>query len=95
MLLQLAGLGIGFVGFYIVFQFGGFCSVVEVDGVVSGAEVGDGLDLLLVVPCVCLGDAGSAAGPGQLLLASMASVVAGGISFPCLPGWCRVSECLF
>ena len=30
---------------------------------------------------VCLGDAGSAAGPGQLSLVSMASVVAGGIRF--------------
>ena len=64
MLPQLASLGLGFVFLNIVFQFGGFCSVVEVDGVVSDAEVGDGLDSL--VPCVCLGDAGSAAGPGQL-----------------------------
>ena len=30
---------------------------------------------------VCLGEAGSAAGPGQLSLVSMASVVVGGIRF--------------
>ena len=43
MLPQLAGLGLGFVSFDINFQFDGLCSVVEVDGVGSDAEVGDGL----------------------------------------------------
>ena len=37
--------------------------------------------VLDAVAGVCLGDAGSAAGPGQLSLVSMASVVAGGIRF--------------
>ena len=37
--------------------------------------------VLDAVAGVCLGDAGSAAGPGQSSLVSMASVVAGGIRF--------------